>query len=112
MIFSGKPVSKTASGTEPVQSLPVEELLQRIMYSKNRLLQIHSVRALLAKESLYAVHDLLRLLYTGIHEDVKVEIVNGLKNPRKSGNENILREIYGLEKSASVRNAIRARVKV
>lgn len=58
MIFSGKQVSKTAPAADSeVQSLSVEELLQRIIYSKNRMLQIHSVRALLAKESLYAVHD-------------------------------------------------------
>lgn len=55
---------------------------------------------------------LLRLLYTGIHEEVKVEIINGLKNPRKSVNESILCEIYGLEKSSSVKNAIRKRIKI
>jgi hypothetical protein len=106
-------VSKTTPAQDSeVQSLSVEELLQRIIYSKNMMLQIHSVRALQAKESLYAVHDLLRLLYTGIHEEVKVEIINGLKNPRKTVNESILREIYGLEKSSSVKNAIRKRIKI
>ncbi len=113
MIFSGKQVSKASLAADPVvQCLSVDELLQRIIYSRNRLLQIHSVRALLAKESHYAVHDLLRLLYTGIQDEVKVEIINGLANPRKSVAENILREVYGLEKSVVVRNAIRGRIKI
>ncbi|MGA2140993.1 MAG: DnaJ domain-containing protein [Brevinematales bacterium] len=112
IIFSGKPVSNPA-GIDPVPaatSLPVEELLQRIIYSKNLLLQIHSVRALLAKESHYAEQDLLRLLYTGINEAVKIEIVKGLKNPRKSGTDRIMREIFKLEKSEAVRSAIKARL--
>ncbi len=113
MIFSGKQVSKPTLAEDPiVQSLSVDELLQRIIYSKNRLLQIHSVRALLSKESHYAFHDLLRLLYTGINEEIKVEIIKGLDNPHKSGIESVLREIYGLDKSEAVRSAIKSRIKI
>jgi curved DNA-binding protein CbpA len=111
MIFSDKQVAKTA-GEPMIRDLPVEELLQRIVYSKNSLLRIHSVRAVQKKESRYATHDLLRLLYTGINDDVKVEIIRGLKKPYETDTENILREIFRLEKSPAVRSAIREQIKI
>ncbi len=113
LLFSNKKVSKDIRPVDPsIIELSVDELLQRIIYSKNVHVQIHAVRALIAKGRHYAVHDLLRILYSSIHEDVKIEIVEGLKKYHESRIKKVLREIYGIEKSYKVREVIRNFIKV
>ncbi len=113
MLFSEKNVSKNTSETDPaVLNLTQDELLQRILYSKNRHVQIHAVRVLLLKTERHVYLDLLRLLYTGIHEEVKMEILSGFRTIDKTGMEKVLREIYRIEKSIRVKNAIKACIRV
>jgi len=112
MLFASKSVANTVNVYETVREMSVDELLQRIIYSKNLHVQLHAVRALMAKGKHYPVHDLLRLLYSGIHEDVKVEIIEGLKNFPEKKIKKVLLEIYSLEKSLKVRQAIRHTIKI
>lgn len=112
ILFSSKSVTKTAPVDQTIREMSADELLQRIIYSKNIHVQLHAVRALVAKKKHYPVHDLLRLLYSGISEDVKVEIIEGLKNFPEKKIKKILLEIYSLENSLKVKQAIRRVVKI
>jgi curved DNA-binding protein CbpA len=93
--------------SEELSKLSVEELLDRIIFSRNIEVQKYAVKLLIEKKKLYPIRDLLRLLYSNIHEEVKICIIEGLKTkslPKKS--KNIIKEIYELEKNPKVKEAI------
>ena len=93
--------------SEELSKLSVEELLDRIIFSRNIEVQKYAVKLLIEKKKLYPIRDLLRLLYSNIHEEVKICIIEGLKTkslPKKS--KNIIKEIYELEKNPKLKEAI------
>ena len=113
LLISRKIVSREQKQTDPgIMALSVDELLQRVLYSRNIYVQTHAVRALFAKGKRYAVSDLLRLLYSNIHETVKIEILEGLKTSREDKVKRVIREIYDIEKSLKIRQMIRSTVKI
>jgi hypothetical protein len=113
IFFSGKSISKDPLPADPsILNLSTEELLQRIIFSNNSHVQLHAVRALLVKDDSSCYRDLLRLLYTGIHEDIKIEIISGLKNKDNNLTDRVLKEIYFIEKSEKIKNAIRALITI
>lgn len=95
-----------------ILDIPVDELLKRVLYSKNIHVQLHAVKVLLAKRKHYVVNDLLRLLYSNIHETVKLEIIQGLIRFPETKIKQVIREIYDLEKSIKVRQMIRSMVRL
>ena len=99
-LFAFKKISRKTSRLDPsLLAMSVDDLLKRIIYSKNTHVQIHSVRLILAKKKHYAVNDLLRLLYSNIDENVKIEIIEGLKVIAASKIKQVIYEIYDIEKS-------------
>lgn len=107
-LFTGKKVSKAARPVDAsILDLPSDELLKRIVYSQNRYVQQNAVRALIAGRRREGVQDLLRLLYSGISDEIKIEIIEGLKELEETKLKLIIREIYDIEKSFVVRQAMK-----
>lgn len=108
LIFTGRRVGRPVEKTDPkLLSMPVEELVKRVLYSGNPYVRLHAVRALVAQKKKTAIPDLLRLLYAPIDEDLKIEIIEGLKGRASDLVKKSLMETYQLEKSLKVRQAIR-----
>jgi curved DNA-binding protein CbpA len=99
---------KIAQNVDPsLMNLSIEDLLERLIYSHNIYVQTHAARAIIAKKKRYAIYDLLRLLYSNIHEMVKVEIIQGLSAAPEAKIMPVIREIYEIEKNIAVKQAIR-----
>ncbi|MCX7820497.1 MAG: DnaJ domain-containing protein [Brevinematales bacterium] len=89
------------------ENLSIQELIDRIIFSRNIYVQKYAVTLILAKKKLYAVRDLLRLLYSNINEEVKLFIIEEIKRKRLTKKvKEVLKEIYEIEKNPSVREAI------
>ncbi len=113
LLLRGKNIVKNPKTIDSsILALSVDELLKRVIYSKNIYVQTNAVRAVIAKKRHYAVNDLLRLLYSNIDDAVKIEIIEGLKEYRESKVKNVIREIYDIEKSFRVRQTIRNCVRI
>ena len=97
---------KTADAA--IRELPVDELIKRVIFSKNVYVQINAVRSIFERGDAGATRDLLRLLYSGIDESVKVEILNGLKENREEKVQDVIRDVYDMEKSLKMKNLIRS----
>ncbi len=90
-----------------LERLSVEELIDRIIFSKNIYVQKYAVKLILKKKRLYAIRDLLRILYSDINDEVKLFIIEEIKKRKLSKKvKEILREMYEIEKSTSVREAL------
>ena len=110
--FAGKRISQpTMKIDSAILQMDVRDLIERVMYSTNTHVQLMAVRAVFMKNKHYAYSDLLRLLYSNISEEVKVEIINGLIRCRTERIESTLREIYDIEKSFRVKTAIKNALK-
>lgn len=109
MFFSGKRISRETGTTDAsIRELPIDELVKRVIFSKNVYVQINAVRSIFARGDSSATRDLLRLLYSGIDESVKIEILNGLKTNREDKVQDVIRDVYDLEKSLKVKTLIRS----
>lgn len=87
--------------------LSVEELLNRIIYSKNIEVKKQAVRILLAKGKIYPVRDLLRLICSSIDYELKIFIVDELKKkklPRHS--KSLIKEMCGIEKNPEIKRLL------
>jgi curved DNA-binding protein CbpA len=112
MFFTGKRVSKeTKTADRDIRELPIDELVKRVIFSRNIYVQINAVRAIFARGDSGATRDLLRLLYSGIDESVKVEILNGLKASAEPRVQDVIRDVYDMEKSLKMKNLIRSYLK-
>lgn len=109
MFFSGKRVSRDAKTADAaIRELPIDELIKRVIFSKNVYVQINAVRSIFTRGDTGATRDLLRLLYSGIDESVKIEILNGLKTNREEKVQDVIRDVYDMEKSLKVKSLIRS----
>lgn len=109
MFFTGKRISREAKTADAaIRELPIDELIKRVIFSKNIYVQINAVRSIFARGDSSATRDLLRLLYSGIDESVKIEIINGLKTNREEKVQDVIRDVYDLEKSLKVKTLIRS----
>ena len=109
LLFSGKKVARAAGKADPkLLSMPVEELVKRVLYSGNSFVKLHAVRALFAQKKKTTIPDLLRLLYAPIDESLKVEIIEGLKGRAGDLVKKSVADFYQMEKSLRVRQAIRS----
>lgn len=112
MFFTGKRVSRESKTADrDIRELPMDELIKRVIFSRNIYVQINAVRAIFARGDTGATRDLLRLLYSGIDESVKVEILNGLKAIEEPRVQDVIRDVYDLEKSIRMKNLIRSYLK-
>lgn len=90
-----------------LDKLSVEELIDRIIFSKNIYVQKYAVKLIFKKKRLYAIRDLLRILYSDINDEVKLFIIEEIKKRKLSKKvKEILREMYEIEKSTPVREAL------
>ncbi|MEJ5283861.1 MAG: DnaJ domain-containing protein [Brevinematales bacterium] len=113
-IFNFKMVQKffikninSSYNDKDLDRLSVEELIDRIIFSKNIYVQKYAVKLILNKKRLYAIRDLLRILYSDINDEVKLFIIEEIKKRKLSKKvKEILREMYEIEKSTSVREAL------
>lgn len=106
-IFMNKRVAKTPQVDKTLLNMDTYELLQNVIYSTNVFVQLNSVRAILAQNKRWVVNDLLRLLYSGINEQVKIEIIEGMNRFRSPQVRQTLSEIYDLERNIKVKKCIR-----
>jgi curved DNA-binding protein CbpA len=112
MFFTGRRVSKeTKTADGDFRELPIDELVKRVIFSRNIYVQINAVRAIFSRGDSAATRDLLRLLYSGIDETVKVEILNGLKASAEPRVQDVIRDVYDMEKSVRMKNLIRSYLK-
>jgi curved DNA-binding protein CbpA len=105
-------IGKKVAAPKPVVSeaasqLSVDELLKRAVYSPNPFVQLHSVRAILAKNRKYVQPDLLRLLASGISEDARIAIIEGLSGSRSAKFRQVLSDLVDVERSLKVKQAMR-----
>ena len=108
-LLLGKKVMKRQNRiNEGVTNMSSGELLKRIIYSSNKYVQILSVRAIIGKGESAVYGDLLRLLYSGIDEDVKIEIIEGLKDIEDYKIKRVFGDIYNIETSAKVKRLLRS----
>lgn len=107
--FAGKRVSpvKPAAADPVAAQLSMDELLKRIVYSPNPHVQVHSVRAILARKKQYAQADLLRLLASNISEEARIAIIEGLAENRAAKLRQVLRDLVDIERSFKVKQAMR-----
>ncbi len=90
-----------------LEKLSIQELIDRIIFSKNIYVQKYAIRFIFEKKKLYAIRDLLRLLYSNINEEVKVFIVEEIKRKRLTNKiKEILKEVYEIETSPLVKEVI------
>lgn len=109
MFFAGKRVSRdTKTADAAIRELPIDELIKRVIFSKNPYVQINAVRSIFSRGDSSATRDLLRLLYSGIDESVKIEILNGLKTNKEEKVQDVIRDVYDMEKSLKVKTLIRS----
>lgn len=108
-VFTVKRIAKKTEPLDPsIMGLSVEELLTRVVYSSNVYVQTHAVKAIFAKDEKGSVDDLLRILYSNIHETVKLEIIQGLSENREPRVKKAVQSVYDIEKSLKVKQAIRS----
>lgn len=92
---------------DTLQSLRVRELLKRVMYSTNVHVQLTAVKAVMEQDDPQAVNAMLRLLYSGISEPVKLAIIDGIQHYPSAHVVQVLQEVYESEKSIRIRQHIR-----
>lgn len=108
ILFSGKRVSReTPENGKDLLELPVTELIQRVIYSRNAHVRTKAVRAIFARGRPAENADLLRLLHSGADDSVKEEILNGLKTSREPEVRDAIRSAYDTEKSLRIKKLIR-----
>ncbi len=92
---------------ETVQSLQTRELLKRVMFSNNIFVQTTAVQAILEQADPEAINDMLRLLYSGINEAVKMAIIEGIRKYHTPHVTQVLQEVYETEKNIRIKQSIR-----
>ncbi len=93
-----------------IVALDSNELLKRVIYSNNVHVQVTAVRAILAKDRLALLSDLIRILYSNVGEEVKSEIVQGIADISVPSVRKALGEVYELERSLRVKKLIRSAI--
>jgi len=95
------------SNSKELEKLSIQELIDRIIYSKNIYVQKYAVKIILEKKRLYVIKDLLKILYLNINDEIKLYIITEIKKRRLSKRiKEIFKEIYNYEKSESIRKEL------
>lgn len=111
-VASANPAPKPLEVDPAVLALDTTDLLRRVVYSNNVHVQKMAVRAIVAKDRKGMANDLLRILYSNVGEEVKLEIVQGVADLKTPLVQKVLSEVYEMERNLRVKKAIRGVVQV
>ncbi len=107
-LFGSRRVAVTPQqGKAGLKDFDTRSLIRRILYSTNIHVQLNAVQAILDQGDMNAINDLIRLLYSGISEDVKMQIVEGIRQYSSPLIQEILQDVYQGERSIKLKQRIR-----
>jgi len=104
-LFINKIINK--SNSYNYENLSTDELIEKIIFSNNKNVKLYAVKILLQKKRIYIISDFLRLLFSNIEEEIKIEILNGLKSISSPQIKEFLKKLYDLEKNIKIKHLIK-----